>query len=401
MKRTPPPKQMNTMRFIAVAAILMLIADHFIFGGTRGYIESARDQYEAAHSQDVAPVREIPTYVDPGIGQDYFESTLDDQPIELPEQSVEEDPAEEKPLVPEEPQAQIQDDVPLPDVVLPRAHGDRAKVAIIIDDLGIDAKRSKQIIDLPSPMTLAFLPYGTKTKEYASIGKAKGHSLMIHTPMEAMDAKQNIGPGGLKTGMDEATFVRNFEVMLESFDGYGGINNHMGSRLTQDEAAMKRLMVMLKERGLYFVDSKTISTSVAAHEARRAGVPYAVRNVFLDHEDTRSFVDSALIKVEKEALKHGTAIAIGHPKDATIAGLQAWIPTLAAKGIDLVPVSDLLVRPSGNAPKKKFERAIIAEEEIAPQDQAPAAGEPIAVAPASPVHQQSPLDLQIELPAIY
>lgn len=399
MKTKLPPPQMNTLRFVAIAALLMLLADHFIFGGTRDYIESARQEYQAGHPQAVEQVQEKPTYVDPGIGQDYFEAPADIVTETAPEEEL--PPEEESPAVVEEPHAQKPDDTPLPDVVVPRTDGKRAKVAIIIDDLGIDAKRSRQIIDLPAPITLAFLPYGSKTKEFAAIGKAKGHPLIIHTPMEAMDGKQNIGPGGLKAGMDDAAFAQNFEVMLKSFEGYGGINNHMGSRLTQDEAAMKRLMGMLKERGLYFVDSKTISTSVAAKEARRAGVPYAVRNVFLDHEDTRSFVDGALAKVEKEALQHGTAIAIGHPKDATIAGLRAWIPTLKAKGIDLVPVSDLLVRPRGSAPVKEIETPIMVEENIAPEYIAPAAGEPIAVAPVSPEHPQLPPDQLIQLPAIY
>lgn len=407
MKQTPPPKQMNTMRFIVVAALLMLLADHFIFDGTRGYIEEAKDGYRAEHPQEFAPpeivvVPEEPIHVAPGTGQTYFEG---------PETVAEEFPVEEHILAEEAPVVTppVKQDTPLPDVVMPKNSGARMRVAIVIDDLGLDLKRSREVMELPSPITLAFLPYGAKTKEYAAIGKSKGHPLIIHTPMEAMDAKQNIGPGGLRANMDEATFQKNFEVMLQSFDGYGGINNHMGSRLTQDEVAMARVMKMLKERGLFFVDSKTISTSVAANEARRAGVPYAVRNVFLDHENTRAFVDGALLKVENEARRNGTAIAIGHPKDATIAGLKAWIPTLKAKGIDLVPVSDLLIRPKGSV---VVEKAVEVSAEVVPEVvtedvtvEAPAVAEDAPTmtdaAPVSLAPLKLQLEPQIQLPAIY
>jgi hypothetical protein len=119
----------------------------------------------------------------------------------------------------------------------------------------------------------------------------------------------------------------------------------MGSRLTQDKAKMDELMDILSARGLFFVDSKTIQSSVAAHEAAQAGVPYAERDVFLDHVESREFVDKALRHAEQLALRRGYAIAIGHPKSFTLDGLRAWIPTLAAKGIELVPVSRLLTTP--------------------------------------------------------
>jgi polysaccharide deacetylase 2 family uncharacterized protein YibQ len=339
----------GTAKFVAIAVVLMIICDQFVFGGSRPYIDSAREDYarkiaaQKELQEDPPPVP--PAIVRPEDGHEYFEA-----PLDLPGPEIETPPLPEG-----EGRGEGADSLregkaghphlnPLPQGR--RLAGGAPKVAIIIDDLGMDLKRSREAMDLPAPVTLAFLPYGTKTKEYAEIGKEKGHSLIIHTPMEAMDGKLNIGPGGLKEAMTGEEFDKAFDVMLKSFEGYEGINNHMGSRLTADGEKMERLMKTLKSKGLFFVDSKTNPKSVAAGEAQMSGVPFAERDVFIDHVETLDFARKALKHTEELALRRGYAIAIGHPKDNTIAALKEWLPTLKAKGIELVPVKDLLIQPS-------------------------------------------------------
>ncbi len=317
--------QPGTLKFIAIAVVFMLLIDHFVFDGKRSYIEDARVQGEAKNFETLvqtAPVP-LPAKVVPPEGKKYFEA---------PPESI---------VFTEDPEIKKALDTPIPPALFTKPV-DGAKIAIIIDDLGMDIKRSREVLDLPAPVTLALLPYAAHVREIADEGAAKGHEMIIHVPMEAIDGKQNIGPGGLKQAMTAEEFTSAFGTMLGSFEGYVGINNHMGSRLTQDDAAMTRLMGMLASRGLFFVDSKTSDNSVATDAAARAAVPYASRDVFLDHEDTAAFVHGALEKAEKLAARRGYAIAIGHPKDHTIAGLKAWIPTLKEKGIEIVPVSELL-----------------------------------------------------------
>ncbi|HEU4839681.1 MAG TPA: divergent polysaccharide deacetylase family protein [Micavibrio sp.] len=332
----------GTAKFVAIAVVLMIICDQFVFGGSRPYIDSAREDYarkiaaQKELQEDPPPVP--PAIVRPEDGYEYFEA-----PLPLPEDMHEEKAAPPTPLPP------VEKEKPKIDKKAFIPHG-APKVAIIIDDLGMDLKRSRAVMDLPAPVTLAFLPYGTKTKEYAEIGKKKGHSLIIHTPMEAMDGTINIGPGGLKEAMTGEEFDKAFDVMLKSFDGYEGINNHMGSRLTADGGKMERLMKTLKSKGLFFVDSKTNPKSVAAGEAQMGGVPFAERDVFIDHVETLEFARKALKHTEELALRRGYAIAIGHPKDNTIAALKEWLPTLKAKGIELVPVKELLIQPKDLVP---------------------------------------------------
>lgn len=217
--------------------------------------------------------------------------------------------------------------------------GKTGKVVIIIDDVGMAHSLSNQTIDLPAPLTLAFLPYAPNLETMTARAKAEGHELMIHMPMEPMNADLDVGAIALLDDMSDAELQESLGKAFDSFEGYVGINNHMGSRLTQNEHAMHVVMNELAERGLLFVDSKTISTSVAGRVAAEHGLDYAERDVFLDHENSIEFVMNALRKLEITAKKQGYAIAIGHPKKATIAGLKQWLPTLKGKGLTVVPVS--------------------------------------------------------------
>ena len=222
----------------------------------------------------------------------------------------------------------------------------RPRIAIIIDDIGMNLAWSRAALDLPAPVTMAVLPYARQAADFARQSREKGHEVLIHTPMEAMHAPVSLGGMGLTTDMGEAEIVAMMELIGTRMEGYIGINNHMGSKFTADRAAMERLMPYLKKRGLVFIDSRTIGSSVAAAVAAEQGVPTATRDVFLDHEETAAFVAQALAQAERIARRQGYAIAIGHPKAVTINGLLAWIPTLNDKGIDLVLVSALVTPTS-------------------------------------------------------
>lgn len=213
------------------------------------------------------------------------------------------------------------------------------RIAIIIDDMGVDQKRSKQVVALKGPLTLAFLPYARKVDRFARAGRTYGHELMIHMPMEAMNGDLDLGGIYLDSSMSPSEADKMLDKAFASFGGYVGINNHMGSRLTQNRDYMNMVMKRLDERGLIFVDSRTINSSVATEIAGDYNVPYAVRDVFLDHEPTPEFVRKSLEELEYIARYNGYAIAIGHPKDATIQVLKEWLPTLKEKKIALVPVS--------------------------------------------------------------
>lgn len=215
------------------------------------------------------------------------------------------------------------------------------KIAIIIDDMGLNL-RSKLVELMPAPLTLAYLPYAKNLAEHTARARKNGHELMVHMPMEPMNGALDGGPRVLKTTQSDEELRDTLHWGLSQFDGYVGMNNHMGSRITQDKRAMRVIMKDLKARGLFFIDSKTIGASVAADAARDVGLDYAERDVFLDHEISMEFIRGALKKLEDTARHKGYAIAIGHPHKETIAALKEWLPTVRDKGLTIVPVSELL-----------------------------------------------------------
>ena len=230
------------------------------------------------------------------------------------------------------------------------------KVVIIIDDMGISPKWSKAIADLPGPLTLSYLPYAEGLQSQANYARKNQHHLMLHMPMEAKGGKMSSTPGLLKADADAYDFMELFYKNLNSFEGFHGVNNHMGSRLTQDREKMALVMAALSEQDLYFIDSKTIHSSVVSEIAEEARLPYLVRDVFLDHEENIDFVRNALLQLERRAYQYNYAIAIGHPKKETYKALREWLPTLEEKGIQLIHAGDLIEEKYPLIQTKPFKR---------------------------------------------
>ncbi len=214
-------------------------------------------------------------------------------------------------------------------------------VAIVIDDMGVDARRSAKIIALPPPLTTSFLSYATNLAAQARAAHAAGHELLLHMPMEPSGAGYDPGPDVLLTAMSDDAIRTRLRQSLSSFSGYVGINNHMGSRFTSDERAMHTVMRELHGDGLLFLDSLTSARSVGVKVASAEGVPNLVRNVFIDDSPDPTAIREQLRRIAEHARRTGSAIAIGHPRDTTIAALAEWLPAMRAEGFQFVPISAL------------------------------------------------------------
>ncbi|OFW83616.1 MAG: hypothetical protein A2018_04120 [Alphaproteobacteria bacterium GWF2_58_20] len=234
--------------------------------------------------------------------------------------------------------------IPLPVVPLPSIPDNRPKIAILIDDMGVNRHNSEAMMELDSAVSLSFLPYADNLLDQVDKASDKGHEIWLHLPMEPV-GKADPGPNALKVDMSPETLRQTLMINLDSFSGYVGVNNHMGSRLTADASAMEIVMPELAHTGLLFLDSLTTGKSVARRLAQENGIPFHARDVFIDHEETAESAQGALAHLENLARKNGTGIAIGHPKAETISALAAWIPTLGEKGLVLVPLSRLYSSP--------------------------------------------------------
>jgi polysaccharide deacetylase 2 family uncharacterized protein YibQ len=228
----------------------------------------------------------------------------------------------------------------------------RPQVAIVMDDLGIDRARTLRTMHLRPPLTLSFLAYAHELQHQAETGRKSGHEIWLHVPMEPGSTTIDPGPNVLLTSVPPGERAKSLNWNLDQLTGFVGINNHMGSRFTASPEGMRGVMTELKKRGLAFLDSMTTPKSYGHIAAKEAGVPFTLRNVFLDHEDNQKAVEAQLHKLEALARKHGHALAIGHPREATLAALGPWLRTLDAKGLQLVPASAFLREPQEQLAKQ-------------------------------------------------
>jgi uncharacterized protein len=217
----------------------------------------------------------------------------------------------------------------------------RAKLAIIIDDLGYDRELAESIFQLPFPLTLSVLPHLPHSTEIAEEAFRRGYQVMLHLPMEAK-SDEKAESIELRPGMDPAEVVRVMQGMLSTVPQALGVNNHQGSLGTSDVALMDAIMPALHERDLYFVDSRTAPSSIAVAAARRARVPAASRDIFLDDAADPHSIRHELDQAVRYAKAHGEAVAIGHPRPATVAALSEYLPEIEREGIALVFASQVV-----------------------------------------------------------
>ena len=232
--------------------------------------------------------------------------------------------------------------IPEPKIQSSEAKG-KVMIAIVIDDMGVSIPHTNNIISLQQPMTASFLTYGAANKDKAKEAQTAGMEIMLHTPMMPHTPK-DLAPITLSSNMNKEEIQTELKKMISKYKGIGlrGINNHMGSAFTEDEKGMDAVMQVLKDKQLYFLDSKTTSKSVAEKYAKKYNVPYIARDVFLDNKNEYDYIMGQLKKAEKIAHMRGYAVAICHPRSQTYKALNDWVKNLEENRIRLVHLGDLV-----------------------------------------------------------
>ena len=214
-------------------------------------------------------------------------------------------------------------------------------LAIVIDDLGPAASLTRKAIDLPRPVTLAFLPYAEDLPALTTAARDRGHEVYLHLPMEPVGSPDP-GPNAILVGLDPDEFKRRLNWALDRVPLATGVNNHMGSRATSEPETMLKVLQEVRRRGLDFVDSRTSPMSVADGLAAQLQIPHAARDVFLDNNPTTAAILVQLTLAERLARRQGHALAIGHPYPTTLAVLERWLPQAEARGLRIVRAQDLI-----------------------------------------------------------
>jgi len=214
-------------------------------------------------------------------------------------------------------------------------------VAIIIDDCGQWPVTERGFLALPIPLTLSILPHVRYTSQIAAGAAAAGKGIMLHLPMEPL-GRDTAGPGEITTAMTDAQVASTTQDDIAQVPTARGLNNHEGSKASADSRVMKDVIAVVKDHGLFFIDSRTNAASAGAQTARDAGVPEASRDVFLDNRADEAYTEQMLEQTVELARRNGSAIAIAHPRPTTLAALTAFYPKMQSEGVRFVLASDLV-----------------------------------------------------------
>jgi polysaccharide deacetylase 2 family uncharacterized protein YibQ len=221
------------------------------------------------------------------------------------------------------------------------------RIAIIIDDLGYQLSAGSRALSLPGNVAFSFLPGTPYAKRLARMAHAEGREVLLHLPLQAEPegghAEATRDPLGIRLEMNRRQVSETFAMALGSVPHAVGVNGHRGSLLTRHPGHMQWLMEEIRARdGLFFVDSYTTHKSVALQIAGELSVAAARRDVFLDPDRSSHTVAREFDRLVALARQRGSAIAIGHPHEATLDFLEQQIPLLAAQDIELVRVAELV-----------------------------------------------------------
>jgi polysaccharide deacetylase 2 family uncharacterized protein YibQ len=217
------------------------------------------------------------------------------------------------------------------------------KAAVIMDDLGYSLDLLRSLALLKRPVTVSILPFAALSVESARLAREAGLEVMLHLPLQSLFEPPDKNPEGMiSADMNREDIEKHVRSCLARVPWARGVNNHEGSKITEDAKVMSVILEVLKSEKLFFIDSRTTPGSVAVEVARRIGVPAASRQVFLDVDPREQSIKARLEELFRIAQKHGQAVGICHPKEETIRALQKYLRRADDFGVELVFASDVV-----------------------------------------------------------
>ncbi len=216
------------------------------------------------------------------------------------------------------------------------------KMAIILDDWGLNYSLTAQVVEIGEPITLSILPHLKYSKKIAETAHQNHLGVMLHMPMQPKNTKEHLEPHTILTTTSDKDILIYLDAAIAAVPYVEGVNNHMGSAATSDIRVMRTVLTHLKKKNLFFVDSFTIKDSQSPQVAKEIGIPFAKRDVFIDNEPNIPAIKKELQDAKAVALKKGRAVVIGHDKKVTLAAIKEMIPELKKAGIELVLAKDLV-----------------------------------------------------------
>ena len=217
----------------------------------------------------------------------------------------------------------------------------KGKIAIVIDDWGYNLNNMAIVNGIRYPFTASILPNLKDSKEVAAKLHARGFEIMLHLPMEPKE-RYGLENNTITTTMDGATINKIIDRDLTNIIYADGVNNHMGSRATEDTRTMALVFKNLKRKRIFFLDSYVTPNSICQETAKNIGILFAKRDIFLDNKAEEAYIKQQIVILKSHAKSKGWAIGIGHDRKVTLEVLKKEMPNLVKEGYKLVFISELV-----------------------------------------------------------
>ena len=216
-------------------------------------------------------------------------------------------------------------------------------LSLVIDDLGYSLENGIAAIDLDGSHTYAILPGASYSQKLANHAHKLNKEVILHLPMQSIGSASTREPHALDESMDEDQLTNKVHSLLAKIPFIRGVNNHMGSHLTEFDFFMRPVMDSIRGYNpqLYFLDSRTTPRSVAHAQALDAGLNSITRDIFLDDELNLESIRLQYRFWLEKSRQRGSAIAIGHPYKETIQVLRENLPD-ASRNFEFMRISELI-----------------------------------------------------------
>lgn len=220
-------------------------------------------------------------------------------------------------------------------------------IAIVIDDFGNKGEGTAEMLGMNIPITAAVMPFMPYSIEDAQAAHEAGLEVILHIPMEPVKGKPHwLGPKAITSNLSDSQVNALVQEAMIEIPFAVGVNNHMGSKITQDRRIMKAVLSSIKDKSMFYVDSKTTQNSVVDSVAEEMETPYIPRDVFLDNEKSQRSIEKKMDELAELALRRGYALGIGHvgPEGGTVTAraIKAKYKEFTEMGIKFIFVTDLI-----------------------------------------------------------
>jgi uncharacterized protein len=217
------------------------------------------------------------------------------------------------------------------------------QIAIIIDDNGYNIDECRILSTIKYPIAVSILPHLPQTKSVATCAQRLNKEVMLHLPLEPYQNEQKYPDDYIiKTNMPERMVLKKFKSALASVPYAVGVNNHMGSKATENLPLMTTLFKQMEKLHLFFIDSRVTAKSICPGLAKKTRIPFAERDIFLDNESDRSYIENQFRLLADRARQNGHAIGIGHARALTWQVTAEQLDRLSQEGFEIVTVKQIL-----------------------------------------------------------